>query len=340
MIKEQLTMIEVDLSTQEKRVFKKRLFTTLLASILLGCIIFFLFHFIFNMEFGTVGYIFESFFFLILIFIVGSATKTALQGKKKIYSGIVTTKNIDANRSLGKQSDIKHFIYLDEVPFRVSMKFYEQCHKGERIELHVVGKNEVIQLTSKESKPEPIENRHQTKFKKYLAATSTSLEFMNDEQHQLIRSQFFKTLIWRIMLAFGPLYILLSLLFVILVVFFNQDLPLILTIRNYFWLILALLIYLLNRKTIRLYRDYSSREMLGIREKIVDFEKSNVLRRSRHSISTRRGHDYYNSVFYYIRTENYWIQVEEEAYKQLKRGEIITVKIGRYSKAVLGFSLN
>lgn len=349
MLKGELPYRTENLSKAEKSKLLKRFWLVLAVAILMsGFIVFLISFFQKDGSFGYVPIIFEIFFFGILLFIVIVHGLNAFQVTKKIYTGIITDKYAQSTKFRNSSQQITHYIQLDDVEFSIDQFLYDKCHKGDKVELHVLGKGRIFEVA-------PLEKAIQTPLREnYRNAVTEETQterkrnhireggvfypdtesLMTADELKTIRQRLVKAVVFRTVLGAFAAYIV----FMIILFFLLFTKNILENITNLYWplVILVVLLFLwLNRKTYRLLRDLMEKKVIFEAETVLDLERSNMPKPSQHSIVTYQGYTYRSDLFFYIKTEKHWTEISQELYEMLQAGDKVYFKLSKNARIVL-----
>lgn len=340
-----------ELSAAEKSTLKKRFIGVFIVGLFMGSFILFIMSFFHrDGSFGAIPVIFEIFFFGILIFIVAVHGSNAFQKTKKVYTGIITDKYSQASKSRNSSSNITYFVQLDDVEFSIDGMVYDRCHKGDKVELYQLKSGNIFDAktlekaailesheSAQETKTQRIEKPEVERPRNYIHQEVTfypaSDDKMTQDEVKIIKGKFIRALIFRTVLGFFAGYILFFIIFIVALLVFDKVSSMLYVV----WIIIAFVsfVYLwLNRRTYLLFRDLMEKRVIYETEKVVDVERSNMPKPSKHSIVTYQGYTYRMDLFFYVQTEKHWTQITQELYETLHTGEAIRFKSAKYSKLV------
>lgn len=325
-MKENLTYRDEEVSFKEKKTLVFRFIGVLLFSILIVSVAVYVLLLSKHIsDFKVPLIIFGVFFLTILGFILFVHGRNAFQTKKRIYTGTITDKSEETVKFRNSMGQSNYRISLDGVEFATDLMFYNQVHKGQQVELHCLNGSTVFFVKQLNS----VENVFSS-----LESASIETHYLNSDYAVILKKYLFRAIFFRSILLIIPLAVLyfIGIFSVVLAV---KDSQLTITLFRVLLLVLGLIYVLFNRRIVFILMDLNQNAQLEKIEKVLDLQKSNLPKPSRNSVRTYQGYWYKNDTFYYIQTQNHWLQTNENLYNSLNAGDLIKVILAKKSKIVL-----
>lgn len=313
---------EENLTSSEKWVLLKRfVFVMLFGLLMLAVLIYFMFFWDDKGDVPLPVVVFLLFFSAVLGLILFVHGRNAFQNKKRIYEGTITDKTENTAKFRKGIGNSTFSISLDEVPFSVDLYFYNQVAKGQRVQLHTLKGNVVFKVNAI-SKVEPV------------SQSISQLESLNPEYREVLKKRLMSLIVWRTLFGFAAAalaYFLLN--FAAILLLKNVQTLLVVVYLNLGCVILSY--FLVNRKTFRVVMDLVQKQQEKIVQRVIDLQKSNLPKPSKNSVRTYQGYWYKNDLFFYVQTENHWLQISEQLYEELMQGDAVLLVQSAKAKIIL-----
>jgi hypothetical protein len=324
--KENLTYRDEEVSFKEKKTLVFRFIGVLIFSVLIVSVAVYVLLLSKHIsDFKVPLIIFGVFFLTILGFILFVHGRNAFQTKKRIYTGTITDKSEETVKFRNSMGQSTYTISLDGVEFATDLMFYNQVHKGQQVELHCLKGNSIFFVKELAT----TENVFSS-----LESASIETHYLNSDYAVILKKYLFRAIFFRSILLLIPLAFLyfIGILSIVVAV---KDSQLTITLFRILLLVLGVIYVLFNRRVIFILMDITQNNQLEKSEQIIELQKSNLPKPSKNSVRTYQGYRYKNDTFYYIQTQNHWLQTNENIYNSLNAGDLIKVILAKKSKIVL-----
>lgn len=321
---------EERLSDGEKRRLRFRAVFVALFGIAIGSLtVYMLF---FNRSFGSLGfpvYLFAFFFFGILAFILFVHIRNAFQQSKNVYTGIITDKREHTMTTRKDIGQTTYSVLLDDRSFSVDLALYNKIHRGDKVELYCLKGTIVFEATILNTASEQPVKSHTAE----PGVTNEADGITVSDRHILFKA-LSKTIVLHVLVYGIIAFFLIFVLNLLAVVFVKDTSMLPWLIRGVFYGVILLWV-LMNVSTFRLLLDVFTRKTSEKIETVRDMQSGNLPKPSRNSVRTYQGFYYRNDLFYYVQTDEHWLEISSELYHQLQTGERLLLTCGYYSGTVL-----
>lgn len=326
MSKENLTYRDEKITFQEKKTLVFRFIGVLIFGGLIGAVAFY-FLFLSNdfKGFGAVLIVFAIFFFGILALILFIHGRNAFQSQKRIYSGTITDKTEITTKFRNSMGQSTYRISLDGEEFAIDLMFYNKVHKGQKVELHCL-KGNTIFFVKELSLSENVFSG--------LETTALETNNLNPAYSAILKKYLLRAILFRTILLLLPL-VLLYFIGIVTIILVVKDSQLTITLFRVLLFVLALIYVLFNKRVVFILLDLNQNIQLEKIEQVIDLQKSNLPKPSKNSVRTYQGYWYRNDVFYYIQTQNHWLNTNEAFYNSLNANDEVKITLAKHSKIVL-----
>ncbi len=282
--------------------------------------------------------IFLVFFYAIIAFIIFVHTRNAFQTQKRIYAGNITDKKAEASsQTRNSTAHEDYYIALDGSWFRVELNHFQQVHVGDKVEICTLGKSQVFKIDVVQKEVPHFEPviQSQTNLDAVLSGLTEQLTY---SEKSVLKSHLRKAIFYRLILGFFGAWLIYLILNTLAVVFSLERSEGLAYFVYVHYLIIVLLFgaYLfLNKRTWLLILDLRSGKKEIITETIIDLVQSDHIKPGPNSMITITNTSHYK--YYYIQTENFWLQANEETFHAASAGKNLLIQRSINTHEVLSF---
>lgn len=321
------------LSKAEIREINRSFYGTFLVALFLVSVLLGVTHFFgtsVSTEMNVVMIVFEVFFVSILLYIVAKKYQATRFNQKSVLEGILTTKITDASRAKNSNLNEMYYVVVGNRRFCVQFNHFNAIHRGHLVQLHLVADQvfKVVDLGNPNPSPKKLSPHENEIFELEMSA----------EDKQVVLSKLVRLVWLRTILGGIGAYVIYWLLFIGLIFgwsAFDSDLKLLVFFVKIIQVFMLLVFIGFNMKTIRMLRDYLKGVKRIVVEPVIDAIESNHEKTSLNSMISTNTSDPWGQNYYYLQSENHWIQVDESMYQAVNSDQFIEIELAKYSGLVL-----
>lgn len=273
---------------------------------------------------------FDVFFVAILVYIVAKKYQATKCDQKTVFEGILTAKITEASR--GKSSNLNEMfhVFMGDRRFNLQFNQFNAIHRGHLVQLHLVA-DQVFKAVDL-GNPNPTQ-------KKLAAYEIEKYELdMSSEDKQVVLAKLGRLVWLRTILGGIGAYVIYWLVFIGFIFgwsAFDSDVKQFVTFVKIIQVCMFLAFIGFNLKTIRTLIDYLKGVKSVIFEPVIDAIESSHVKSSLNSIISNNTSDPWDQIYYYLQSENHWIQVDESMYRAVISDQFIEIELAKHSGLVL-----
>lgn len=277
--------------------------------------------------------VFDVFFVSILVYIVAKQYQATKCDQKTVLEGILTTKLTEASRGRNSNLNESYYVVVGNRRFSLQFNHFNTLHRGHLVQLQLVADQvfNVVDLGNPNPSPKKLSPYEIENYELEMSA----------EDKQVVLSKLGRLVWLRTILGGIGAYVVYWLLFIGLIFgwsAFDSDVKQFVTFVKIIQVLMLLVFIGFNVKTIRMLRDYLKGVKRIVVEPVIDAIESNHLKSSLNSMISTNTSDPWDQIYYYLQSENHWIQVDESMYREVISDQFIEIELAKYSGLVLNIS--
>lgn len=278
--------------------------------------------------------VFDVFFVSILAFIVVKKYQATKRNQKSVLEGILTKKITEATRGRNSNLNESYYVVVGNRRFSLQFNHFNTLHRGHLVQLHLVADQifKVVDLgnpTPSQKKLSPIE------FANY------ELE-MSAEDKQFVLSKLGRLALYRTIFGGIGAYVFYWILIIVLILIssaVDSNVKQFVTFFRVIQVFMLVVFIGFNLKTIRMLIDYVKGVKRIVVEPVIDAIESNHMKSSLNSVISTNTSDPWDQIYYYLQSENHWIQIDESMYREVISDQFIEIEMAKSSRLVLNVQL-